>query len=941
MSVPPDDGAPDEEAFRRAWWFGADPDPEAYILEDASHEEADRVRSRLLRLRLELDRELDRRIGPFQAAWRAGGRPAIEDHLGDAEGIRRRRLLHELLQVELYWRSRRGEPVLSDDYHGRFPNDADAVAHAFVGRFRPHAWRFRRAEFIGRGALGEVYKVWDVELGRFSALKGVRPEFASQAACGMRLEREARIMARLDHPGVVAVIASGRDENDRPFFVMQYVRGHGFDRDIRAFHRRREALLRLLGRRHQRPGRRLRRLLAWLDLDRSSGQEFRALLARFARICSTMAHAHGRGVIHRDLKPQNIWVGHDDEVWVMDWGLATIAGEDDGDHLLAEDEPTGAAAATLHVSLKNGVVGTPEYMGPDQARGARPLMRFDMFGLGAILYHILTGRAPGHAVDRARIIAAVESLGDEETARGLPKSEMVARLKDSAPSGDSSAGGPVRGLLRRVVTDPSGLRSLALKVAVQLAREGRYPPVRSINPGAPPALQAICERLMAPPLAARGYQNPAEAARDVRAWLANEAVEAYDEPPLARLSRYTRRHRTVALAAVAAVVVVTWASAAAVVSEANRRASEADRTAAVSQIDAMVQACEEIGRARFPGPDRPSLDAIEAMVRMRSEVLHRAADYFQASADRAGNRDAVIEALLRTAELQASTGSKARAVANVERAIGLLKARGADRQSAAVRDRLRLAKAYHDLASLLVDAGKTDRAIQQFQAARSLRVGVVPALGDEAEALIGRTDGYLGDVYLRARCYEQAELWFKKSLERRKALHDRVPEDPERAIGLARGYNNLGRLAVERGQPREAIPHHKEAEELIREAVARPSASDDDRSDLAWTQAAAGDALRLSGDPAGAERRYNESLATLRDLRKGRPYNVDYLGIEGSARIGLARIGGRDSRSHATEAFQIFGLLKRLNPDVTRYDADFRAAGALAKGQTPPEIPTR
>ena len=204
---------------------------------------------------------------------------------------------------------------------------------------------------LAQGGMGTVYRVRDRELGREVALKVIRlPEASPDIAT--RMLREARTLARLEHPGIVPIHDVGRLSDGRVFYAMKLVRGSPLD-----------ALP---------PGTLAERLRI------------------VERICEAVAFAHAHGVIHRDLKPQNVMVGPFGEVLVMDWGVAKLVGDastlgaGDGD-----DTDTDALAAhAAGPTTGHGVVlGTPGYMAPEQAAGDPALVdtRADVYALGAIL----------------------------------------------------------------------------------------------------------------------------------------------------------------------------------------------------------------------------------------------------------------------------------------------------------------------------------------------------------------------------------------------------------------------------------------------------------------------------------------------------------------------------------------------------------------------------
>ena len=199
---------------------------------------------------------------------------------------------------------------------------------------------------IGQGGMGTVYRARDRELGREIALKVVRlPEGAPDIAA--RMMREARTLARLEHPGIVPVHDVGTMADGRVFYAMKLVRGS--------------------------------------PLHELSATSLAERLAIVERVCEAVAFAHAHGVIHRDLKPQNVMVGAFGEVLVMDWGVAKVVGD------ATSSLGVGSVPGTdnpAEPSTGHGVVlGTPGYMAPEQAAGEPSLVdgRADVYAIGALL----------------------------------------------------------------------------------------------------------------------------------------------------------------------------------------------------------------------------------------------------------------------------------------------------------------------------------------------------------------------------------------------------------------------------------------------------------------------------------------------------------------------------------------------------------------------------
>lgn len=340
----------------------------------------------------------------FESSWRAGQRPQIEALVAPAEPGDRTLLLAELIALEFELRLAAGEPVRLSEYQDRFAADAQAVAEAVSRiatadayeaarspreRFEAsvEAERLQLGEPLGAGGMGLVVRARDQRLKRDLALKILADELQSRPSAVARFIREARICARLQHPGVIPVHEMGW-LGERPYFTMKLIAGQSLAESLAARH--------------------------------SPADDLPRLLEIFARVCETMAYAHAHGVVHRDLKPGNVMLGQFGEVYVIDWGLAKElpsecplpgpaaegeGGEHPGDanrpppaEQPADDEPLPPAGgeANFGGTLVGTVVGTPGYMSPEQVGGA-PLVvdrRSDVFALGAVLCEILTGQPP-------------------------------------------------------------------------------------------------------------------------------------------------------------------------------------------------------------------------------------------------------------------------------------------------------------------------------------------------------------------------------------------------------------------------------------------------------------------------------------------------------------------------------------------------------------------
>lgn len=243
-------------------------------------------------------------------------------------------------------------------------------------------------ERIGRGGMGSVYLAHDRALDRRVAIKVVSlPEPAAGAGlAGERLTREARILAGLEHPGLVPVHDVGVLADGRPYYVMKWIRGTRLD--------------------------------AYLQSPRTEAGRLRI----FARICDAVAFAHQSGVIHRDLTPANIMVGAFGEVLVLDWGLARI-----------RLDRSGASPAITQPGM---VMGTAGFMAPELAAGRSDASdeRTDVYALGGLL-EVLTQPPPGQTTPRplAAVIAKARAVSPADR---YPAVEALAADVERYGAGD-------------------------------------------------------------------------------------------------------------------------------------------------------------------------------------------------------------------------------------------------------------------------------------------------------------------------------------------------------------------------------------------------------------------------------------------------------------------------------------------------------------------------
>ncbi|MCA9035935.1 MAG: serine/threonine protein kinase [Planctomycetaceae bacterium] len=299
---------------------------------------------------------------------------------------------------------------------------------------------------LGEGGLGTVWLARDEQLRRVVAVKEMNAEAAENPRAWQRFHREAQITGHLEHPSVVPLYQFGTDtRTGQPFYAMRFVGKRTLVNAIEEYHQR---------------------LAAGKDV--SMDQHY--LLTTFISACQAIAYAHSRGVIHRDLKPENVALDSFGQVIVLDWGLARVS----------SDFETSMGAPLIPISqdhdfgrtLAGEVIGTPLYMAPEQAMGDQDRIdeRTDVYGLGAILFAMLTGQAPHQAVTQA-------------DGRHIGIQEM----------------------LKQIATQPS-------------------PSPRSVRPAVPAGLETICMRAMEQHPHSR-YQSALELAEAVQRWVAGRSEQ--------------------------------------------------------------------------------------------------------------------------------------------------------------------------------------------------------------------------------------------------------------------------------------------------------------------------------------------------------------------------------------------------------------------------------
>ncbi len=838
---------------------------------------------------------------PFEAAWRTGRRPRIEEVLAGVAAPERSPLLGLLLALEWEIRLGLGEAPTIQEYRARFPGQDEVIFDAInalildrdgsdpaggdarllrpsgcldrassstcvsplgmtssSGRYwilRPHA----------RGGLGEIFVAHDGELARDVALKQIRPESADEPESRSRFVREAMVTGRLEHPGIVPVYGLGRDPAGRPFYAMRYVKGDTLAEVIRRFHE----------------GARAEGKPAW------RGVEFRKLLGRFLDVCNVIDYAHSKGVIHRDLKPRNIMVGPFGETLVLDWGLAKElmqpGGQPDSELGLLLSSPDPQFAGTI----PGMAVGTPQFMSPEQAAGqpGRVGPASDVYNLGATFYCLLTGRPP---------------------------------FRDPDPN-----------------------------LTLEQVRRGAFPLPRVIDPTIPRPLEAISRKAMALEPQAR-YASPRALAEDLERWLADEPVSAWREPWATKVRRRVAQHRTMVTTGVALVVLaaVALGSFAVYQRQANRRLAhmnrdlqtaeqraESSRARAEDRVELALRAVEHFHRVvtgHLDLQNRPELAPL------RKELLQAPREFYRLliagiqnnPESRPETLAKLAEALLGLVQITTLIDSESQALQLDHKAIAVLDQLARD-HPAVPTYRFALAKALAALATLQHRAGRSPESLASSERARGLYQDLArthPA-DERYPSGLAEVETHLGILHREGGRLDQARATYRHA---QVLLQDLVRDHPANGTyqsELGQVLRNLGVLSSASRQPGEALASYEQARAIFQGLVRDHPAVVNYRRGLADCFFNLGNVYGIDlGKSQQALENYQAARAIREELVREQPSVAEY-------RAALAHTHGQiaaypwlvpraERLANLERARDLLQGLVRENPEVIKYRSD-------------------
>jgi serine/threonine-protein kinase len=569
--------------------------------------------------------------------------------------------------------------------------------------------------------------------------------------------------------------------------------------------------------------------------DRDPGEkslEFRKLLRRFQDVCNAVAYAHSRGVLHRDLKPGNIMLGQYGETLVVDWGLAKTREQEDSSVTRPERPIRPQLGSGSEPTKMGAAIGTPAYMSPEQAAGRLDQLgpASDVYSLGATLYSLLTGQAPFQGAQPADVLRKVQS--------------------------------------------------------------GDFLPPRQIKADVPAALDAICKKAMAISSDAR-YPSTRELVEDIEHWLADEPVRVFNEPVIARLSRWGRRHKPL-VASVAALMLASIVALLIGIFLVNEERQRTDR-----ERLAAVEAREEAGRQTEQARDNFILARdtvkrycleVSADPRLRNEdlrvlrnnLLQTAVSFHKQCIEKTreapGLREDRADAFYQLGSVRREIANPSEAIDDYQEALKLYEELSQEHPNNHLNAR-HLASCEYNLGVLFESKGDSNAALKHHERALTLRreLSDFTLAEPDLKRDVAQSHSSLGIVYEAIARRDDALKSFHNALAIRKELAERLPFVADYQFDMAKSYRVIGEFLRQ-------IDRFKESEENLQKAImilralerSYPAESRYQES-LAETLVSLGHLwFRGTGEVTKAEDAFNQNLALSQRIADLHPSVISY-----------------------------------------------------------------
>ena len=748
------------------------------------------------------------------------------DHLGDND-------LQQTLDSALTQRKKLG----LDDHFSKshLSNESPLVKPAKPGEHEIQVKdRFVREGFFDAGNLGELYFARDTELNRTVVAKYIKPERANENLTQALFHLEGEVTGCLEHPGIVPVYGLGKDTRDRLFYAMRYIRGRKLSRVISEYQG---------------------------ILNSESGKKREALvdlLQNFQAACLAIEYAHKKGVLHCDIKPDNIMIGDYGEVFVVDWGLVVIHGQSLSSPVENSDafetlevgqvppyRPSEAASSGLHKNQggsRRGIGGTPAYMAPEQLMATRdddisligPAS--DIYALGGTLFQILAGKAPH-----------LSRKNSKETIEDFNK---------------------------RILN-------------------GDFPRPSDLKPETPRALEAIALKALSLNPKDR-YGSARELAEDVKRYLADEPVNAHREGLAEKTLRFARKNRTaVGVAAALLLCLALGGTLFGFITKGfNRELQGFNEKLRISEREArenaeLVIKNEALAKKREASAieavklyaksvnENPELKNRPEFDSLRKELLKEPIRFFKE-----------LEQQLRT-EANASSESKDA-----------------------------LASGLFELGYLVEAIGNQENAIEVYQRAVKIREELVSANPSNFRYQENLLTSYhtLGFLCENTNRESEAEELFKRILKIREKFVINNPENIQTQNDLAMAHNNLGRIYEKLNRESEAEESFLRALKIWEDIARVVKGGFYNKDGLATSNTHLGYLYQNRNRLRDAEESFLRALKIWENLVAANPKNIGHQNNLATAFNNLGNVYKNTKREN--EALQFFKKALKTNEEI-------------------------
>ena len=650
---------------------------------------------------------------------------------------------------------------------------------------------------IARGGMGRIVQARDLRLGRAVAIKEL---LLPSPSAEQRFEREMMITGRLQHPAIIGVLEAGRWPSGNPFYTMKHIDGRPLD--------------------------------AVIESQKTFADRL-ALLPRIIAVVDALAYAHAQRVIHRDLKPANVLVGSYGETIVIDWGLA----KDLNRASMPTDETSSDSQdGNEQLTILGRAMGTPAYMPPEQARGAEVNERADVYSLGALLYHLLSGQMP---------------YTGEKSAQAI-----LARVRKEAPR-----------------------------------------PLEELSPDVPIDLLSIVQKAMERDASAR-YSSAQELATDLRRFESGQRVGVHEYSVRTIIRRWVARHRTAVVSSLFLVTVLiafaAWSFHSLALerdavagqrdqAESNRAESEDLVTFMVQEMSSKLKPIGQLSLLELVAEragayyDRRDIDWTRASdVRNRATSLENLGSVSQGL----GNLEVALDrqraalalrqrlttehpesvrwggelahAQMTLGKLLHTSGNHEEAVRSYEVALSLLE----DLESQEPSSLFILSQkslGHEDLSSFFVHMDRPEEALPHAQASLEIRETMARREPENTQVQrdLSVSHNDLGDVFMAQNLWKEAVAQFRISLGIGKRLSESDPLNSGWKRDLALNYYKMGSVFASTGNAEEAGEHYDKALVIFEELSEKDPTNYRWKSDLAVMNTKVG-SFHLSRDMESA-----------------------------------------------------------------------------------------